>query len=264
MAIATLAAALSGLQNPGFFSKVLTLGNTSNKRASFWGIGTNPGGYDTTLNGVVLSNPVAGQIVRNNPPSGNAYLGRVSRLTADTVTGGNIGALMICDRLWHNGGFTITSVAAQTIVSPAWSARDAAGSSNGDGVLLALEISATVGAGVPSITVGYTNELGVAGRTGTNIDATVTLASAGGFYPISLQAGDNGVRSVQSMTLSASWTSGTVNLVAYRPYLFHDGVVDAFSSGMPQIFNGTVPFLLGLVYAWSGLTIIGTYAETNG
>jgi hypothetical protein len=121
-----------------------------------------------------------------------------------------------------------------------------------------------------AFSVGYTNSSGTSGQTATNSDAIVTAGvKTGDFYRVGLQAGDVGVQSVQSITLSnATWT-GTVNLVAYRviasveihrtdrPLVF-----DAVDLGFPQLFNGSVPFLIfvpqsnsftlqgRLTYAW--------------
>ena len=181
------------------------------------------------------------------------------------------GTLVLADRLWHNGGFTITSTAAQTVTSATFPARDANGSTNGEGVLLGLEISAAAGAAAPTITVSYTNQDGTSGRTGTNSVATANSPSAGAFFPIGLQAGDRGVRSVQSLTLSASWVSGTMNLVAYRPLAFVDatstcvvGIVDPVTGGLPRLYNGVVPYIYYISTAAATPTLGGCYIETQG
>lgn len=161
------------------------------------------------------------------------------------------GGLQLCDRLWHNSGFTITLATAQTVNSVAWPARDKNGSTNGAGVYLGVEVSAATGAGTPTITVSYTNQDGTAGRTGTNLDPTVATSAAGTFYRIGLQAGDTGVRSVQTLTLSATWTSGTIHLVAYRPImpltLTAAGIpasINTVTGNMARVYDNTVPFLI--------------------
>jgi len=178
---------------------------------------------------------------------------------------------MLCDRLWHNGGYTITSTSAQNSTTPTWPARDVAGSTNGDGVLLALEVSAATGAGTPTITVGYTNSADTASRTGTNILATSASAIAGSTYLIGLQAGDTGVRSVQSLTLSATWTSGTINLVAYRVLSMLEVfggnagyALDALTGGFPRLYNGVVPYLMFYPSTTTTSTVTGTYMEAHG
>jgi hypothetical protein len=177
---------------------------------------------------------------------------------------------MLCDRLWHNGGITITSTSPQTITSPAWPARDNNGAINGEGVLLGLEVSALTGTGTPTITVSYTNSDNVATRTGTNQHTTSSATVAGTFFPIGLQANDKGVRSVQSITLSATWTSGTCNLVAYRILGVIDGAaanvggsIDPITGGMNKLWDGTVPFITLVPSATTACRVYGqvTYLE---
>jgi hypothetical protein len=271
VAITTLNGVLAGMQVGQFFAKA-GAGATLGKPTSFWAVGGAPGAgsFNGSLTGGTYSSTgglVAGQIPHVDPPSGNAYLARFSCSVSAAP-----GIVMLCDRLWDNGGFTITSNTAQSLPnSVPWPARDATGTTNGVGVVLGVEISATVGAATPTITVGYTNSSGTAGRSASNIDPTTSAAGTNAFFRIGLQAGDVGVQSVQNLTLSASWVSGTMNLVAYRvlatveiPVTAYTGTVDALTSGFPQIFNGTVPFLIftGNVGVSSGL--IGQYIETQG
>ncbi|MEO8296350.1 MAG: hypothetical protein ABI574_00940 [Burkholderiales bacterium] len=237
---------------------------------SLWGLGGNPGAgaFDTTLNGVVLSSSstqVNGQIPFSDPVSGDTYLSRLQ--AAATIAG----TLLLCDRLWHNGGFTITSTSAQSITSPTWPARDNAGSTNGDGVLLGLEISAAAGAAAPLITIAYTNQAGTSGRSAFNSFATANSPTAGAFFPIGLQAGDTGVRSVQSLLITSSWVSGTMNLVAYRPIASLElpvgnvsNAIDALTSGFPKLFNGAVPFFLFIPSTTTASNISGSMAVTQG
>ena len=221
---------------------------------------TGQGTFNTTLNGVTLDS-TAGQIAGQIPFT-DATLPVVNYLSNFNIVTAINGTFEIYDRLWHNGGITITSTTAQTITSPTWPTRDNNNSSNGEGVLLALEVSATTGAGTPTITVSYTNELGTAGRTGTNILVTSATSPVGSFIPISLQGSDKGVRSVQSITLSATWTSGTINLVAYRPLA--GGVLvgnagtalDPLTGGVStKCWNGTVPFLACTPGAGTAFTV---------
>ena len=56
----------------------------------------------------------------------------------------------------------------------------------------------------------------------------------GTFYPFSLQAGDTGVRSIQSFQINTTaWTSGTIHLVAYRVL----EVLEISSVGIPESRN---------------------------
>lgn len=270
MAITTLDGALAGMQPPRYFAKAVTATLVAGRPASLWALGGSPGAgsFNTTLNGATLSSSSTvpnGAIYHANPGSGNAYLARFQANATQA------GVLLLCDRLWHNGGFTITSTSGQSITSPTWPARDVTGSTNGDGVLCAMEISAATGAGTPTITMAYTNQAGTASRSATNIINTVASSAIGATYFIGLQAGDTGVRSVQTITLSATWTSGTMNLVAYRPLsalpiggAFQSSEIDALTSGFPRLYDGVVPWLIFIPSTTTATNVQGSYVETQG
>jgi hypothetical protein len=170
----------------------------------------------------------------------------------------NVGSVSLLDRLWHNSGIGITTTGAQTVNSVAFPARDAGGSTNGNGVLVALEASAAVGgAAINNTTLSYTNQAGTPGRTATL--AWPATAAAGTFVPFMLAAGDTGVRSIQSLTLGTTYASGTVHLVAYRqiatlgtPLANVSVDRDAFALAMPRMYDNSVPFM---VYLASGTAV---------
>lgn len=276
MAITTLDGVIAGARPPSQIAKAVTATLVAGRPASLWALGGQPGagGFSATLNGVVLDSTaslVGGQIPHFDPGSGNAYLGRL------VASATQAGRLMLLDRLWHNGGFTITSTGAQSITSPTWPARcptsgtDDTPATTGYGVMLAVEVSAATGAGTPTITISYTNQDGTAGRTATNVIATVASSAIGATYFIGLAAGDTGVRSVQSLTLSATWTSGTINLVAYRllaeldmPAALVSCAIDAVTGLLPRIYNGAVPWLVFVPSATTATNVSGSYSETHG
>lgn len=262
MAITTLAGIRSGLVPTFFITKGLNNPTMAGQNLqSFWGaqLGGFPtnGAFDNTLNGVVLTTPLTGAIPYTNPLSGNSYLARFQ------INGTRTQAFMLCDRLWHNGNYDITSTSAQNSTTPTWPARDENGATAGAGVLLGLEISAATGAGTPTITVSYTNSAGTSGRTATNIIPAVATSGIGNFYLLSLQAGDVGVKSVESLTLNATWTSGTMNLVAFRPLCWlpqpTPGTAvgaDAITAAMPRIYDSSVLFVLGSIAATNATLLL--------
>lgn len=252
MAITTLAGVEAGLTCPNVLVKVTS--NQANS-TSQWITSFYTGGYPTGATaptpgvaGAALTT-YTGQIPFTNPVSGNTYLAALRRSFGNDVINSSQRTLMIVDRLWHNSGLDRTLTTAQTVNSVAWPARDLNGSTNGEGVYLAVEISTTMGTGSPTITVSYTNSAGASGRTGVGILTTRTSAPQGHWFPIGLEAGDTGVRSVQSVTFSVSWgTAGVLHLVAYRPVAminFSAGASqysadDALTLAMPQLWNDSV------------------------
>jgi hypothetical protein len=136
-------------------------------------------------------------------------------------------SLMLVDLL---GFYTITSVTvdtAQTLDNTVTLPRF----TNGKGVQAFITPSTVMGAATPNITLGYTNSAGTAAKaTPAVLPAGLTQApvgsiihsgtGAGKYGPfIPLAQGDDGIRSVDSLTLSATYVSGVLNLVLCKPIL---------------------------------------------
>jgi hypothetical protein len=120
------------------------------------------------------------------------------------------------------------------------------------------------------LTLGYTNSANAGTKTATNVIATVSISAAGAFYPIGLQAGDYGIRSIQTFTLSGTWTSGTIHLVAYRVLARLDlgvtpiNAIDALTGGMPKAYDNTVPFLIFIPSTTTASVISGHVIWSHG
>lgn len=267
MAITSLDLAIAGECPVGMFSKAVTGTVVAGRPFSPFYLAGVPGAAVAPtpgLAGAALTS-YAGQIPVP-AASGNTHLSYL-QMTSSAQAGG----VMLADRLWHNSGFTITVTTAQTVNSVAWPARDKNGATLGDGVYLGVEVSTATGAGAPTITVSYTNSAGVAGRTATNSVATVATSAAGTFYPIGLAAGDTGVRSVQTLTLSATWTSGTIHLVAYRPImplgLSAAGIpaaINAVTGNLARLYDSTVPFVIFTPQTTTTTQLSGCVKFTQG
>lgn len=271
MAITTLDGVFAGLQPPQPFAKAVSATPVAGRPQILDVLGGFPGAFtqSTSLNGanVVNSSLSAGvnAIPRVDPGSGNAYLANF--VAACTVPG----TMLLIDKLWSNGGFTITATTNQTFTQPTLPARDINGATAGAGVFYGLEVSAAAGAASPTLTLGYTNSAGTTGRTATNLDATSTSPTAGAFYRFGLQAGDVGIQLATGLTLSASWVSGTINLVAYRvlatlclPVAGVPNAIDALTGGGTRIYNGTAPYLLYIPSTATAFSLSGQYIETQG
>lgn len=270
MAITTQSGANAGVQPPFLFRKQ-SGGNVE-------GIGFPTSLFYTTgepaaaavptpgLAGAALTS-YAGQLPFQNPVSGNTYLYRFDSRSSALLQ--LAGGTWLVDRLWHNSGIDVTLTTAQTINSVAWPARDQNASTNGVGVQIALEVStATTNGGTVNIDMSYTNSAGVSGRTG-NIAAFPITAVPGTFAQFTLDAGDVGVRSVQSITIGTSLITGVVHLVAYRVldmqhrlaigsgteqlitqgnYNLVNGVPvrvrDMHAAGFVRLWDNTVPFIV--------------------
>jgi hypothetical protein len=266
MAITTLDQLLAGMLPPASIVKYGSM--TGGRPFSLFYLPGMPGAAVAPtdgLSGAALTN-YAGQI-----PFPAAVSGKNIHLARFQAQASLAGTLILCDRLWHNSGLNLTTTSPQTINSVAWPARDANGTSDGHQVMIGLEITATTGSGSPSFTMSYTNQDGMAGRTGTGILAGYSSAAAGMFFQMGLAAGDTGVRSVQTFTLSASWTSGAASLVAYREIARLEltannipSAIDAITAGLPRMYDGTVPFLLYIPYTSGSNVVSGHVVYAQG
>lgn len=215
MALNTLAAVKTGLLPSRPWMK--TAGSVANWQgySSPLLLAGQPGAWTPPTPGVagqVMTGPVSGFLSLPNPVSGETKLARATARNTNSL----VGCLVLCDMLWCNSGLSATLTTSQTVNSVALPARDHAESTNGDNVQAGLLVTSLMGAGTPTATLGYTNSGGTAGRTGLNIPAIITTLSAGMIVPFGMNAGDQGVRSIQSLQLSATMTSGAFSLIMYR------------------------------------------------
>ena len=198
-----------------------------------WTIGT-PGLTGRTTDGTSTTD--AGCIYFPDASAGLAtYLDRVD-LSATALQ-----SYYFMDVVWVNTGLVVTTTTAQTINSVAFPARDNNGTSNGEGYMIGLISTAanTNAAVISNSTVSYTNELGTAGRTATlqavvgyQIPATPVIGTVVWFQ---LQAGDAGVRSIQSITLGTSLVTGSLSMIVARP------ITSVPVSVINQIFSNNNP-----------------------
>lgn len=245
MALLTVDNALAGMQPPRELVKALTGTLVAGRHMSLFYLAGIPGAASAPspgIGGAALTS-YAGQLPFTNPVSGETRLSRFGGMATQA------GELWLCDRLWHNSGINITSTSLQAFTGATdIPARDANGAANGDGVMAAVEVSGATGTGTPTLTLEYTNQAGTTGKTGTNLVATVASSIAGTFYPIGLAAGDTGVRRATGLTLSATWTSGTIHVVLYRilarvPLQAQaPNTLDLLELGFPKLYDNTVPF----------------------
>ena len=173
-----------------------------------WSPGT-PGINGRNTDGTTAAD--LGCITVGNPTSGAWYVRDFN------IAASQAGMFILADVLWVNTGLVVTTTTAQAITQPTLPLRDNSGTSNGHGIGAGLLVTtATTNAAVISnITLQYTNSNGVAGRTGT-ISSFPATAVIGTFVPFQLQAGDVGVRSIQSITLGTTLTAGAISLIAFN------------------------------------------------
>ncbi|HET8684969.1 MAG TPA: hypothetical protein VFM54_24315 [Micromonosporaceae bacterium] len=231
------------------------------------------GGYHSSL--YVAGNPGAGSApsagVNGTPltsrsgqvPFPAAAAGKSVYLNAmDFAAAANVAGAFLADRLWENSGLSVTLTSSQAIAAVTPPPRDANGSTNGVGVMAALEVVTATGNGAPvNATLTYTDSDGNAGATSTiSIPAT---AEVGTFVPFPLAAGDYGVRVPTAFQLAATLTSGAISLVLYRRL---SRTLRALAANIPDSFgpaDGGGPCLDGTV-PWLVYLLSGTAAGVTG
>lgn len=196
------------------------------------GTGANNGGtYTVNISQTVTAQTITGTAATNGIYHGgdvstdvknllNASVFSAAATTAPAV-------YMLVDVLAQYTVSTVTSTSAQSFTGGASWPRYA----DGKGVQAFIVPSIAMGAGTPTFTLGYTNTASTAGRLtpATPVLPTSTASAIVGSIPYSgtgagkvgpflpLQGGDQGILSVQSIQLSATHTSGCLNVVICKP-----------------------------------------------
>jgi hypothetical protein len=202
-------------------------------------------------------------------PTGNLYVSKAS------LNSSVLHSFWVFDVLWVNTGLSVTTTTAQSFTMPTLPARDFNGTTNGEGCMVGLVTTTnnTNGAAINNSTISYTNSDGTAGRTGTlvniageNIPATPVIGTVVWF---SLAAGDNGVRSVQSITLGTSLGGGAVSLIVARPIVQISpalaNVATNFDYDAPgiRIYNGSTLLLFAKTSATTATSVNGSLVITE-
>jgi hypothetical protein len=272
MAITTddLLVAALGADRSVDFLKAAQTAKAAGRLCSFWLTAGYPGAGAAPsigLNGQAVNQTFAGTFPYTDPSGANTgYAGRFG------ATSALVGHLMLYDRLWQNSGIAATTTTAQAITPAALPARDNNGSTNGDGVQLFLEAYGLSGAGgaIANTTISYTNSAGTAGRTATITPDWPAAAPAGHLSAFTLQSGDTGVRSVQSITLGTSYVSGAVGIVLARKIASLDfatvGVGDfkSYYDLGRKLYAGFAGWLVGMANGTSLGPVMGMFQPIEG
>ena len=209
---------------------------------SLWAAAGNPGAG---------SNPATTPGTSHDNTAGSIYFADTSTDQTHLVTFGAMSSvamnLMIYDRLVSvnqsiatTGDKTINSVALPRYTS-------------GVGVYPFVEYSvASTAAGVFSLS-SYTNQAGTTARVGATVTPPAAVMNVNSIIWMPIEAGDAGVRSVETLNVATAATSATVNVVLCKPLAYlplpantwveRDLVLQL--TALPRLFDGHT---LGLAY----------------
>lgn len=196
------------------------------------GTGRNNGGtYTVNISQTVTSQTITGTAVANFIPHGGNVSPAVKQLLNASVVSAAATSAPAFFQLVDVIGFipvdTTTLSTAQTILGSQTYPRYA----DGKGVQAFIVPVVVTGAGTPTLQLSYTNPASTAGRltpvapslpvantaapVGQIIYSGTGVGKYGPFMP--LQGGDNGILSIQSITQSATMTSGVYAIVLCKP-----------------------------------------------
>lgn len=189
------------------------------------------GGIPATGSGEVCSLATTGAMVFQNPTA--PALSYVGRLHAQMAT---IGTLVLYDRLVTTSGLVGNIATEQTVNSVGLTRY-----TSGVGLELFIETYVDTGATAANLTVSYTDQDNIAGKTA--VIANQVSAVVGQLQRVPLPTA--GIKSVQSVTLSASTgTAGDFGITLAKPLveipvvIADTGVIlSPFETGLEQIID---------------------------
>lgn len=229
----------------------------------------------TPISGIVLNNvqqlTTSDFLEYSNSPAGlYQYIYQINLQTPSitgTVYGDGRGyGCILCDALWISTGFSV-GLGLQTINSPTLPPRDINETSNGEGIIPFVYAALVPGVAGGNITITYTNSQGIPNRTAIGNVATGTQSESGMF--VTLQAGDTGVRSIQSLEFDTDHVSGRYAICLVRPLVtvsanFARPTYNSIDNiYLTKLFNNTVFFPIAF-RAQSGVKLFGTIYLCEG
>jgi hypothetical protein len=208
----------SGTPENIFFHKVPRVAGVSatapiaGRGCSLWEYDGMPSKGDVPTIGAIPTKSSNGAI-----PFTAAGGGRDKHLIGASIAPLTSGVYLLYDRLFHEGGLSGTSTAAQTIQgstpNPALT-RNTGGAGN----IAFYEIYTIIGTTSTTLTMTYTNQAGTGSRTSTiNIGAT-GFREVSRMQRIPLAAGDSGIQAIEQIQLTATTgTAGNFGITIAQP-----------------------------------------------
>ena len=198
----------SGTPENIFFHKVPRVAGVAatspiaGRGCSLWEYDGMPAKGDVPTVGAIPDRTTQGAIPFTAPGGG-----RDKHLIGASITPLTAGVYLLYDRLFHEGGLSGTSTAAQTIQgstpTPALT-RNTGGAGN----IAFYEIYSIIGTTTRTLTMTYTNQAGTGSRTSTISIGGAGFREVSRMQRIPLAAGDSGIQAIEQIQLNTS--TGTV------------------------------------------------------
>lgn len=208
----------NGQQQTLYFAKSGLSSPAANLWFSLWyASGTPLAGSDPASSG-------SGGTSYNSDTVGALFAPNVSTAQKSMVSLGASSAVatnfMIYDRLTAVSGISVTSIANVTVGTPTlprYSGTDAQYAQPW------LEVTTSFSGANPTFNITYTNENNNGSRAGPALSVTTTAGTQRGMIPLPIQAGDRGIRTFDTLNVTANaTTAGVANALLIRPlaYIF--------------------------------------------
>jgi len=166
--------------------------------------------------GSVMNRASAGAIPLQNPTNTDIKYLLTLGVSVPSISG--FSAILLVDLLVAAANINANSTSAQTVNTAALTRY-----TSGEGVMMILCVTTALGATASNVTISYTNQAGTSGRS-TGAIAMTASAAVNRLQPvvalapfIPLQAGDTGVRSVETITFSAAMGAGVLDIYLFKP-----------------------------------------------
>jgi hypothetical protein len=244
MAITTADGWFAAAKQKVYFMKNASLATTVGNPYSLWDRTGNPGAGTMPVNnittGVLFTNATTGA------PGINAFgSGATGYLAAGRYRNAVTGSCVLYDRIFGAFGqaTNLASATPVTLSAPVdYSSRLPGGTDYGNLEIL-LEIVVTA-ASASTVTIGYTNQSNVTGRTAVSGTINGANFAANRIVSLPLQAGDTGVKAINSMTVGGTTSAtGQVNvIVARRLAVFDIRIANATDAQAWDMIGGPVVF----------------------
>lgn len=207
MALADLDAYLARVADPELVLPFLKVDRNITQACDGWLTGTDPGASPTTA--VAPTSATTGSL-------GQIAVASNALRCLGASLNGEAGFYLLADRLSHQGGLVGNSSSTQTTNLPTAALTRF---TSGVGVMAGISIYGQIGATATTVSVSYTNTTPTSGRTSPAMTiGAAAFRAAQSFHVLPLADSDDGVTSVESVTLAATTgTAGNFGVVLFKP-----------------------------------------------
>jgi hypothetical protein len=173
-------------------------------------------------------------------------------------------SLMLYDRLVGVSGINLAATGNNTINSVALPRYNALPEMAE--VEAWLEVTTATATTAPQISMNsYTNESGTAGRAGSTLVFPASATDIRWMGKLYLQAGDRGIKSVETVNVSVAGSAGVCNIILLKPLVYLPLIANIWNerdlviqlAGLPRVYDGATLAIAQLATAATATNVWG-------